>query len=438
MKNINKSRLANLLIAFIAIACQLNLTASENNRSIDTLTVIVSQYDNLSPLNAKVTLEQTDAPFDVFTEFTDSIGYAVFDSLSEGYYDITIEKPGYGTESFPSYLIDENKTLNVSLCQNKYPARKLTVNTLTSKAKWDKARIEALAIEDFEDELFPPEGWQILEYDSVDYPDTWNRTNQVDYIFPPQNNDSTSTWYAGLRELEDGPSAHRIDVLVSPYFDLRISDTLYLTLDKCYHTPFAAWLFIEYSCDSMETWYMLYSEIEPENKWKNLILNLEPLSGIENNKSAVKFEFYVKYFYTNVEACGLDNISITGGISNATSYKVFLDDEFIAETPAEINAFDFECLNYGQEYTAGVKAVYPCGVSEMEEFTFTSNFTYPPREIGHNYTYGTKNLQLKWLAPENCNSGEVAQGLVHFNIYRNKQFVASRTYNGQGLNVTGV
>jgi len=442
MKNNNKSRLANFLIAFIAIACQLNLTASENGRTFDSLTVIVNQYDNLSPFNAKVTLEQIDAPFDVFTKYSDSIGYAVFDSLSEGYYDITIEKPGYNTEFFPSYLIDENKTLNVSLCQNKYPARNLSVDTLTSKAKWEKARIEALAIEDFEDELFPPEGWEVQQTDTVNYPETWHRvTGQFNpsWYIPPQKEDGTYTWYAGNYEFTTGVASQHQDFLITPYFDLRISDSLNLVVESFSYKSgvWGSGISIEYCFASSDNWLYLCPIVTPYPLWENSTLNLSFLSGTVNGNDSVKFRFAGTGALSDYYECAaLDNIGVIGAISNAASYKVFLDDEFIAETPADINEFNFECLNYGQEYTAGVKAVYPCGVSEMEEFTFTSTFTYPPREIGNNYTYGTKNLQLKWLAPENCNSGEVAEGLVHFNIYRNKEFVASRTYSGQGLNDT--
>ena len=115
-----------------------------------------------------------------------------------------------------------------------YPALNLFVDSLTSVATWDEALIQPLPLENFEDEVFPPEGWEIV----LTEPDTaidWHRRNSCStggVTVPPQNEDGTSSWYA-LNAFENVLNNYA-GMLITPMFDLRQSETFKLYFDCFY------------------------------------------------------------------------------------------------------------------------------------------------------------------------------------------------------------
>jgi len=136
-----------------------------------------------------------------------------------------------------------------------------------------------------------------------------------------------------------------------------------------------------------------------------------------------------------------DNFTVNAAFSIATwdsppgddtdpwQYSIFLDDSLIAEVPGNVFSYFIDCLIYGQEYTAGIQAVYNCGESDTAFFNFTSGYLFPPRLL--TVTADSNYLEIDFLPPRDCD-GNIPPGLVSFNIYRDWELIGNIPYEGQG------
>jgi len=107
-----------------------------------------------------------------------------------------------------------------------------------------------------------------------------------------------------------------------------------------------------------------------------------------------------------------------------SGYGVFLDGELVGNTPE--TSFTYVPLIFGQNYLAGVAALYSSGYSEQDTVSFISRYLPPPANTGGETNPSTNVVNLWWDAPEDpFTPGLPAAGLYGISIYRNNVLIAS-------------
>ncbi len=388
-----------------------------------TATVTVTQCDSLPPVDIRVTFTGKESPWYNYVKTTDSSGIVFFDSIETGIYDLELFKIGYQTIFYHDITINENYSLTDILRKKIFPVRNLVVDSITSVATWDKPLITALPLETFEDTVFPPPGWQI----SYDQCTPWYRAGPDepfgDWVVPEWEGH-----YALYNdELQGGCPAAHYNYLITPEIDLRDDENYKLTFDLFFEGWYGEKLTIRYSVDSGQTWVPL-TETYGYNKWRKEVVDLSAISGADG-LPAVMLAFV--YFDGGGWAAGVavDNVQITGDPAAIKNYYVSLDGNTVAVIPPEKTAYTFNDLVFGQFYTASVQAAYICTISEPVTYSWQSGYLYQPINLETEYTYNTDEVLLTWNPP--VQNGQIPQGLLSFNIYRNDSIVVNVPYQGQ-------
>ena len=365
----------------------------------NVVTITATQCDGGEPSDVEVTLVGHNYPYDVLFGVSGTDGVITFDSVIDGVYDINVFKVAYQNLFFANVPIYNDYNLAVVLQENNFPPRNLVVDPLTSVATWDEALIEQIQLEDFEGSTFPPQGWTKVSNDPGSVAE-WNRWNEYngDWVIPPQFEDGTSSWFAAA--ISDAESVHdgSNDLLITPMLDLRESETFALYFDSYFDGAYGQLARIEYSTDGGATWELL-QEMTPAAAWTPMMVDLSPLSGIPAGNGQIWFAFHSDDQNEFFSGWAIDNVSIHNGSAPILGYYVYLDDGFVAQTAPEIRTYTYGDLVYGTEYTAAVRALYSCGLSDAIYYTWTSTYLYPPRELGDEYVYNTNEVPLMWLPP---------------------------------------
>ncbi len=359
------------------------------------VTITVQLCDGSTASDATVTIVGRNYPYNTYTAITDTTGIIVFDSVIKGNYDLFVTKVGYQDFQHMGRAIFADYSENVMLQKNAYPVRNLSVDPLTSLATWDEPLITQLVVQDFEDPLFPPDGWQ-----SFTNGVGWFRTDDggsANFPIPPgdgfyacDNDDA-----AGTGPQSDGS----MDYLITPKMDLRESDNFSLYFDQYFDGGYGELATVEYSLDDGATWQPLQS-MSPVTDWTPETIDLSSFSGI-NGASQIWFAFHADDAGQWASGWAVDNVAVHNGAAPVTSYIVYLDDNYVIELPPDQLSYAFENLQYGTTYTAAVVATYGtfCAQSEKVYYTWTSSYLYPPRNLTDAYVYGTNEVPLLWNPP---------------------------------------
>lgn len=107
------------------------------------------------------------------------------------------------------------------------------------------------------------------------------------------------------------------------------------------------------------------------------------------------------------------------------SYLVILDEDSIASVNEENH--EYLNLSYGQDYTAGVSAIFMSGNSDTTTYNFTSEWLYPPENLQTD-----TNNNIFWTAPKAPwpDGDSIPENLIGFNLYRDGEFVDYEEYWG--------
>ena len=105
----------------------------------------------------------------------------------------------------------------------------------------------------------------------------------------------------------------------------------------------------------------------------------------------------------------VDDVQIASGGVPHQGYGVFLDGTLVDNTPE--TTFLYTNLNYGQEYLAGVAALFSSGYSELDTYKFTSRFLSPPQNLEGISPAQTDYAHLWWEEPA-AGGGGVGGSLV--------------------------
>ena len=353
------------------------------------VTINITLCDGESPEGAEVSLMGSGYPYQSLFDVTGPDGTVVFDSVIDGRYTITVFKVGYNPITF-TVTISGDVVYDLVLSEKEYMPRNLYVDAQTSIATWDEPIIFALDVETFEGTTFPPVGWQATTDGAG-----WQRGDDGgSSYFPIPTGDG---FYAYVNDDLDSGNDGSVDYLITPSIDLRESADFALTFDHFFTMQFGEEAYVEYSLDGGTTWDILQS-MSAVSAWTTETVDLSAFSG-PGGYSAIWFAFHYNDMGQWAAGWAVDNVSITNGPAQVVGYYVYLDGAFVTYTDADTRTYAYRDLTYGQIYTAGVSAVYACGISDPAEYTWTSGYLYPPRNLGDEYIYGTNEIPLMWNPP---------------------------------------
>jgi len=340
---------------------------------------------------AFVTMTGNDYPYDVLTATVPASGTVVFDNVIKGKYDIVISRAGY-TNWVLAVTITGNKTIDAVLEDIKYKPRNLTVDCGTLVATWDEPLAYAVQ-EDFESGVFPPAGWQATTQGSVGWYATTDGSSAY-FTVPPH------TTYA-ISNDDEGGSANNgsVDYLITPELDLTGAPSYVLSFQSFYTGDFGQMAYVEMSTDAGATWTPIYT-CSPAGSWQQVDVDLSAYSGV-SGLGSVWFTFHADDAGQWASGWAIDDVTIASGGVPVQRYGVFLDGAEVGQTPDLTWTFDPSTITYGQTYVAGVAGLYCSGWSELDTYTFTSCFLYPPRNLQAEANLSTTSgaVILTWEAP---------------------------------------
>ena len=358
------------------------------HKKLVDVTVNVSLTTGGSPAGAVVRLTGLDYPYDVYTQTVPEDGTVIFEDIWKGHYELFAAKVG-----FDNYLITpnitSNRTFNIILLEKKYKPRNLYVDDLTLVATWDEPLAIAV-IEDFEGSLFPPAGWQALTQGTTGWYATTNGGSSS-FAIPPH------TKYAVANDDAEGSSNNGCcDYLITPEMDWTDLPSYRLNFASYFDGTWGQSAYVELSTDAGATWTVISSMVAAPGAWQNLEIDLAQFSGAAGLGS-VWIAFHSDDNGDWGSGWAVDDIQISSGGVPLQGYGVFLDGTLVDNTPE--TTFTYTNLNYGQEYLAGVAALYSSGYSELDTYRFTSRYLIPPTNLEGLSPLMTDYVHLTWVAP---------------------------------------
>jgi hypothetical protein len=321
--------------------------------------------------------------------------------------EITIYAPG-NDYSIENIYIHHDVDINIPLSCIHFLPRNLFVDPVSLHATWDPPQVVGLD-QDFEDNTFPPAGWQALSEGNG-----WFRTSDgsgAGWSIP-----GWYSHYACTNDLLPGNGNNgSMDYLITPPVDLKYRYNNFLTFYSYFDGNNGQEAFVEYSFDC-SSWDTLY-QLEPSTSWEYIELDLNAFSGPESDR--IWFAFHADDNGQNASGWAIDSVRVFSPEPPYTldGYWVFLYDSLIAIT--DTTSINLPVLSYGQEYTLCVKSHYPSGLSEAECTTFTSYYLYPPSCFYHADT----GIMTLVMCPPQDSTGAIPEGFIGFNLYRNGDFV---------------
>ena len=342
-------------------------------------------------VGAEVTFVGQNYPNNTYTATVNAAGAVFFDNMIKGMYDMTIIKAGYTTYT-QQVNVNGNKTLNIILDDIKYMPRNLAVDCGTLVATWEEPLAFAVQ-ENFEGGVFPPAGWQATTQGSVGW---YATTDGGSAYFPIPGH----TTYAVTNDDEGGSSnVGCCDYLITPELDLTGAPSFVLSFQSYYDGGFGHMAFVEMSTDAGATWTPIYT-CSPSTSWEQVDVDLSAYSGAAG-LSSVWFQFHSDDGGAWAAGWAIDDVTIASGGVPVQGYGVFLDGTEVGQTQELTWTFNPATITYGQTYVAGVAGLYCSGYSDLETYTFTSCFLYPPRNLQAQANLSTTSgaVILTWQEP---------------------------------------
>ncbi|HNR55830.1 MAG TPA: hypothetical protein PKJ19_11735, partial [Flavobacteriales bacterium] len=338
------------------------------------VTVNVTLSTGEEPINCEVTLKSQEYPYEDYFAVTPGSGTVVFDMVWRGHYDVCAYKIGYDVYCIENAFINSDKVYNIILGEKKYPPTCLVVDPVSLEATWCEPLRTAVAV-DFEEPVFPPEGWQVL---TQGLGAGWERTDNGSsggWIIP-----SWDSFYAMSNDDAAGSDSDGCcDYLITPPMDLRESEGYTLSFDSFYDGLYGQLAFVEYSTDGGATWEVL-QQMQPATAWSAVEIDLAMFSGLAG-PAQLWFAFHSDDAGQYASGWAIDNVKVQvpSPAANYIDFWVFLDNAFEGVT-TETN-WNYAPLWYGDTYTASVAARYTSGLSAKDYYTFFCEYLFPPDSL---------------------------------------------------------
>ena len=349
------------------------------------VTINVSLTTGGSPAGAVVSLTGLNYPYDVFTATVPEDGQVVFSPVYFGPYTLAASKVGFENYVF-NLNISGNRTIDVMLAERKYKPRNLYVDPLTLVATWDEPLAYAV-VEDFEGATFPPAGWQKLTQNTTGWYATTNGSSSS-WTIP------SHTKYAVVNDDADNGNGC-CDYLITPEMDWTGLDSYRLSFASFYDGAYGESAYVELSTDAGESWTVIYT-LSPATAWTEIGIDLAQFSGA-NGLNSVWIAFHADDNGSWASGWAIDDVMISSGGIPLQGYGVFLDGTLVGNTMEQ--TFTYTNLNYGQEYLAGVAALFSSGYSELDTYLFRSLYLVPPDSLKGMSPQSTDYVYLTWNEP---------------------------------------
>lgn len=271
------------------------------------------------------------------------------------------------------------------------PPHGVGIDPATMVMTWNSPG-HVVLIENFEEETFPPPGWQATSAGKG-----WQRPDTV--LF---NHWKVPVYNSRYAISNDDSSAAgnngSIDILISPSVDLTEYDSLVLTFDSYFDGAYGQSAQVKYSTDDGFSWVVL-EEMKASLSWKKIILDLAGFSGI-SGLSNVKFAFHSDDNGFNGSGWVVDNVEIANSpaLNQPLSYIVFFDSAPIDTTEGLSSFIPTIGYTYGDEHIAGICACYADGNSDTVSIPFISRYLFPLYDLHTEYC-GKYCIGLGWSGP---------------------------------------
>ncbi|PKP45387.1 MAG: hypothetical protein CVT94_18195 [Bacteroidetes bacterium HGW-Bacteroidetes-11] len=426
MKNHYIGLIKKILLLFIAVTIStIRILASSGlsdkteanhfnaaEKLLITITVNVSLSNGESPAGTLVHLVGKDNPNIFYFSTAPESGIIVFTEVVETVYFLRAYNTGfYDHEQEVTLYV--NQTIDIQMAEIRNKPRMLSVDGNSLKAIWEKP-LAVAAEADFESG-FPPPGWQATTSSAVGWYATDSGSSQNFYI-PPHTRYAVSN--------DDAANDNGCcDYLITPAMDLTGHNNYYLKFSSFFNRKYGHNAFVKYSVDDGQSWTFLpYSIPVSNNSWKEKHISLADFSGISGVEN-LRIAFHSDDDGNWGSGWAIDDVLIAADSIQPLEYAVFLDGVLVGNTSD--TTFQFENLELGQQYIAGVSALYSSGYSEHDTCSFTSWFLFPARNTSGIMPVYTDYVHLTWDAPENpLLPGQTVPGLTGFSIYRNDSLIA--------------
>jgi hypothetical protein len=356
------------------------------HKKLVDVTVNVTLTTGGSPAGAVVSLAGQNYPYSVYTQTVPENGTVVFEDIWKNNYVLEAKKVGFD-DFMITPNITSNRTFNIMLAERKYKPRNLYVDDLTLVATWDEPLAIAV-IEDFEGSVFPPAGWQSITQNTNGWYATTNGSS-TDFQIPPH------TKYAVTND-DAANGDGSVDYLITPSMDWTGLPSFRLNFASYFDGSWGHSAYIEISTDGGATFTVIHTMAAAPGAWQNLEIDLAQFSGA-TGLSEVMLAFHADDNGEWGSGWAVDDVQIASGGVPHQGYGVFLDGTLVDNTPE--TTFLYTNLNYGQEYLAGVAALFSSGYSELDTYKFRSRFLIPPTNLEGISPSLTDYAYLTWVAP---------------------------------------
>ncbi|PKP45362.1 MAG: hypothetical protein CVT94_18270, partial [Bacteroidetes bacterium HGW-Bacteroidetes-11] len=356
------------------------------HKKLVDVTVNVTLTTGGSPAGAVVSLAGQNYPYSVYTQTVPENGTVVFEDIWKNNYVLEAKKAGFD-DFMITPNITSNRTFNIMLAERKYKPRNLYVDDLTLVATWDEPLAIAV-IEDFEGSVFPPAGWQSITQNTNGWYATTNGSS-TDFQIPPH------TKYAVTND-DAANGDGSVDYLITPSMDWTGLPSFRLNFASYFDGSWGHSAYIEISTDGGATFTVIHTMAAAPGAWQNLEIDLAQFSGA-TGLSEVMLAFHADDNGEWGSGWAVDDVQIASGGVPHQGYGVFLDGTLVDNTPE--TTFLYTNLNYGQEYLAGVAALFSSGYSELDTYKFRSRFLIPPTNLEGISPSLTDYAYLTWVAP---------------------------------------
>lgn len=339
---------------------------------------------------------------------TDSTGHAYFQDVIYNTYTMTISLFGCSTYNLV-LTITSNMSLNVQMTGGPaYPARDIYVNDRSLLSTWSPPMpVQSILEENWSSGSFTTNGW------TVSGGTNWSVSTGMGNPAPS----AMFNWSPQVVNYHQYLTSKVMNGIDAP--ETRLQYDIYLSGFASTNVNTMA---IEFWDGT--SWVVLktYSNMNGSLPWTTEELSL-PVTG--NSSFRIRFHAAGEDSY-DINNWNIDNIRIYAqdSLFCHIGYEFYLNSvlsTFVTDTFYQITP---DQVQYGQQYSACVNAVYLYGWSVPVCYQFTSHYVYPPTNVTAQPLECT--ARLSWNKPEMA-GGATPPGLIGYKIYREGLFHDSIT-----------
>ena len=353
-----------------------------------TINVTLSDPD-ASLLGVAIGLTNTVFPQYNYVASTNASGVVNFPEVWKGNYNLVVQKFGYNVHTANVNITENTFTRNVHLLEIAHPPSGLTVNPITLMATWQAPALTAnLLLENWAAGNFTANNWT---FDPAQ--GNWVIATAFGNPAPA----ARFSWTPSVTNYNNALVSREFNGLGMPSiwlkYDLHLSNFSTATLEQ-----FAVEVW------NGATWVQVanYTNAGGNIAWTSFTHDIS--AHAVNKQFRVRFRAYGANSF-NINNWDLDNVQVyvqtaDGGNRGVIGYFVSLDAMQVAFTEETNWQLDPYTINYGQSYTASVRALYESGISTPITHVFTSQFLFKPCNLqGEDIDHA---VELTWEAPGPC------------------------------------